>query len=94
MVALRLVGGNGNRRSEDRSESIKNINRKRTLQEKKTKTKKPLTFVLNTVSIKKKYKLTYLGCILRFIYEGVREGFSQGHVAGSYIILMKKRRRN
>lgn len=92
MVALRLVGGNGNRRSEDRSESIKNINRKRTLQEKKTK--KTLTFVLNTVSIKKKYKLTYLGCILRFIYEGVREGFSQGHVAGSYIILMKKRRRN
>lgn len=93
MVALRLVGGNGNRRSEDRSESIKNINRKRTLQ-KKIKNKKNLTFVLNTVSIKKKYKLTYLGCILRFIYEGVREGFSQGHVAGSYIILMKKRRRN
>lgn len=93
MVALRLVGGNGNRRSEDRSESIKNINRKRTLQ-KKIKNKKNLTFVLNTVSIKKKYKLTYLGCILRFIYEGVREGFSQGHVTGSYIILMKKRRRN
>lgn len=58
MVALRLVGGNGNRRSEDRSESIKNINRKRTLQEKK---KKNLTFVLNTVSIKKKIQVNLLG---------------------------------
>lgn len=60
MVALRLVGGNGNRRSEDRSESIKNINRKRTLQ-KKIKNKKNLTFVLNTVSIKKKIQVNLLG---------------------------------
>lgn len=58
MVALRLVGGNGNRRSEDRSESIKKINRKRRF---KKINKKKITFVLNTVSIKKKIQVNLLG---------------------------------